>query len=295
MDERNIRERALGAYLGLAVGDALGATTEFMRPAEIRAKFGLHQNMTGGGWLKLKPGAVTDDTQMSLYLGEAILESGGMNAKAVADKFIAWMRSKPPDIGGTIRRSLQMYIVSGRTVSEESEYSAGNGAAMRNIPVIISCISDAQRLKEWTLEQARVTHNNQFSDNGTLILSHLTRLAIVSGQAAPLHTEALKLLLEHPDFNYKSFRGDSDGYIVNTVKIVLHYFFNTRDFESCLLGIVNQGGDADTNGAIAGMLAGAFYGLSAIPARWLSRLDPAVKKKIEKQTEDLINLFPPTR
>lgn len=284
----------MGAYLGLAIGDALGATTEFMRPAEIRAKFGLHQNLTGGGWLHLKPGAVTDDTQMSLSLGEALLESGGMDEKTVADKFIGWMRSKPPDIGGTIRRSLQMYLVDGRLVAEESEYSAGNGAAMRNLPVIISCVDNRERLRQWTLKQARITHNNEESDIGTLILSELTRMAVEMGQTAPIQTAARKLFDQYPQFDYRLYKGDTDGYIVSTVRTVLYYFFNTRDFESCLLGIVNQGGDADTNGAIAGMLAGAFYGPDTIPARWLSRLDPAVKRDVEKQTSDLLNKFPPT-
>lgn len=293
VDAGAVHDRALGSYLGLAIGDALGATTEFMRPAEIRAKFGLHKNIVGGGWLRLRQGAVTDDTQMALYLGEAILESNGMNAKNVADKFIAWMRAKPPDIGGTIRRSLQMYLVDGRLVAEESEYSAGNGAAMRILPTVLASLYDPGKMRAWTLEQAHVTHNNAESDGGTLILAELTRLAIVYGQSAPLHTAARSFFEIFPAFDHKLYKGDADGYIVNTVRTVLHYFFNTRDFESCLLGIVNQGGDADTNGAIAGMIAGAFYGPSAIPTRWLARLDPKVKSQIENQTRELLAKFHP--
>ena len=70
-------DRALGAYLGLALGDALGATVEFMTPREIAHQFahqgGVHRHIVGGGWLKLAPGQVTDDTTMSLALGEALL------------------------------------------------------------------------------------------------------------------------------------------------------------------------------------------------------------------------------
>jgi ADP-ribosylglycohydrolase len=69
--------RAEAAYLGLALGDALGATVEFMTPREIVHHFGVHREIVGGGWLKLKPGQVTDDTTMSLALGEAILANGG--------------------------------------------------------------------------------------------------------------------------------------------------------------------------------------------------------------------------
>ena len=84
-------DRALGAYLGLAVGDALGATVEFLMPREIQAQYGVHLEIVGGGWLRLKPGAVTDDTEMSLALGRALLASGGWNLKAVADEFAAWL------------------------------------------------------------------------------------------------------------------------------------------------------------------------------------------------------------
>jgi ADP-ribosyl-[dinitrogen reductase] hydrolase len=66
-------DHALGAYLGLAIGDALGATVEFMRPREIAAQYGVHREMQGGGWLKLARGQVTDDTTMSLALGDALL------------------------------------------------------------------------------------------------------------------------------------------------------------------------------------------------------------------------------
>ena len=66
-------DRALGAYLGLAVGDALGATVEFMLPREIRYQYGVHRDIIGGGWLKLKAGRVTDDTEMSLALGRALM------------------------------------------------------------------------------------------------------------------------------------------------------------------------------------------------------------------------------
>ena len=73
----DLARRAEGAYLGLAVGDALGATVEFLTPREIRATFardgGVHRQMIGGGWLRLKPGQVTDDTTMALALGDAIL------------------------------------------------------------------------------------------------------------------------------------------------------------------------------------------------------------------------------
>ncbi len=89
------RDRALGAYLGVAIGDALGATVEFMTPREIAHRYGVHDKIIGGGWLKLKAGQITDDTEMSLALGKAIVENGGWNLQAVAESFAAWLRKRP--------------------------------------------------------------------------------------------------------------------------------------------------------------------------------------------------------
>ena len=83
----DLKNRAIGAYLGLAVGDALGASVEFLTPREIKQKYGVHQEIIGGGWLHLKPGQVTDDTEMSLALGQSIIEQQGVNAEKIADAF----------------------------------------------------------------------------------------------------------------------------------------------------------------------------------------------------------------
>src|SRR5919204_255382 len=77
-----------------------------------------------------------------------------------------------------------------------------------------------------------------------------------------------------------AFLGLATGYVADTMQTVLHHFFTTTSFEACLVATVNQGGDADTTGAIAGAIAGAYYGPEAIPARWLKRLDRAVAKEV---------------
>lgn len=99
-----VLEKALGAYLGFACGDALGATVEFMSPKKIQKRYGVHSEMIGGGWLGLEAGQVTDDTQMALALGQAIVEQNGWNIRTVADNFVVWLDSNPPDVGTTCRR-----------------------------------------------------------------------------------------------------------------------------------------------------------------------------------------------
>ncbi len=113
MTSPTLEERALGAYLGLAVGDALGATVEFMTRGEIGAKYGVHRKMIGGGWLHLAPGQVTDDTEMALALGRSLVRSNGFHAKDVCDEFALWLKSGPVDVGNTCRRGIRRYVIHG--------------------------------------------------------------------------------------------------------------------------------------------------------------------------------------
>lgn len=288
-----VRRRARGAYLGLAVGDALGATTEFMSPGEIHMRYGVHQDIVGGGWLHLKAGSVTDDTGMSLALGDALLEAGGMDAAVVGRHFLAWLRGKPVDVGHTVRRGLQRVMHVGTLVAPYSEYSAGNGTAMRNLPVVLATLADDAAFAGWSRAQGRITHNHPEAEAGTLMLGDLTRQAVLLGAEAPLQSLARRWGEHEPKFDFRRFYGDTDGYIVHTVRLVTHFLFNTFDFESYVVAVVNQGGDADTNGALAGALAGAFYGPDAIPARWLKQLDGATRAAVEAQADRLLAAFPP--
>ncbi len=290
MQKNNIHERALGAYLGFAIGDALGATVEFMTPAEIQHAYGMHRDIVGGGWLKLKPGQITDDTQMSLALGHSLIDSGGWNARAAADNFVAWLKSKPADVGNTCRRGIRRYIADGSLQGPPSEGDAGNGACMRNLPLALATLGDEAAFERATLEQCRITHNHPLSDAATLALGRMTRMLIQDGGIKACRAEANRLIAAHPSFRFEPYPKRASGYIVDTVQTVLHYFFRTDSFESCVTEVVNRGEDADTNGALAGMLAGAAYGVAGIPGYWLRKLDRDVRTQIEAQTDALLAL-----
>jgi ADP-ribosyl-[dinitrogen reductase] hydrolase len=88
-------------------------------------------------------------------------------------------------------------------------------------------------------------------------------------------------------------RQNPSGYIVETMQAVFQAFFDTDSFEACLIDVVNRGGDADTTGAIAGMLAGALYGPAGIPLRWLHGLDKATRQACATQTEKLLAIGAP--
>lgn len=290
--QHNIYRRATAAFLGMALGDALGATTEFMTVAEIRAKYKIHSKIIGGGWLNLKPGQVTDDTEMALALGRSIVATGGWDITMIADHFVNWMKSKPVDIGSTVRKGIRTYMFKGITEMPYNDWDAGNGAAMRMVPVVLFTLGDTELLRRCALQQAHLTHHHPLSDAGCLCIGQMTQAAILGADRFKLHEITRELVAKHPTFDFNSYKGMASGYIVDTLQTVFHHLFTTATFEECLIAIVNQGGDADTTGAIGGMLAGALYGQESLPKKWLKKLDKTVHWEIERIADQLIDLSP---
>lgn len=287
----SLEDCAVGAYLGLAVGDALGSTVEFMTPREIAAEYGVHDRIRGGGWLRLKPGQVTDDTTMSLALGESILSKGGVDARAVAVAFDGWMRGKPVDIGNTVRRGILAFRHQGATEMPPNDHDGGNGACMRVLPVALYLHgADDVMLRAACAVQAHTTHNNALSDAGTFCIAKMVRMALHGTTFAELMQGPVKALVtEHPEFSFRDRRREENpsGFIVHTLRAVLQALYDTDNFRDCLVDVVNRGGDADTTGAIAGMIAGTLYGPDAIPKAWLDKVDPEVRAACERQARAL--------
>ncbi len=287
-----IRNRARAAFIGMAIGDALGATVEFMTASEIAAKYGIFRDIVGGGWLRLKPGQVTDDTEMALCIARAIVKKQGWSLEAVADNFAAWLKSRPVDCGDTCRKGIRAYLIHGRLESPPNEWDAGNGAAMRLLPVALFSLPDGELLKKYVIEQAHITHNNPVSDAACLCLGQLLHLALCGAEKSRLRRHVDSFVARFPTFHFEPYRGLATGYIVDTMQTVFHWFFRGKNFEECLVGTVNQGADADTTGAICGMLAGAYYGLENIPQRWIKKMDVKVISEIERMAERLISESP---
>ena len=297
-DVTGLLDRCLGAYLGLALGDALGATVEFMTPREIRQQFarqgGLHRHIVGGGWLKLRPGQVTDDTTMSLALGEALLlghRSGRpWDTTLVADGFVAWWRGRPVDCGNTCRRGIQRYLRDGSLAGPEQDGDGGNGALMRLLPAAIATLGDDALFERVALAQARVTHHHRLSDAAVLGIGRLLRALLRGADAAGLQAGIDAWVAEWPAFRHRPYPGRASGYVVDTVQTVLHALTTQPDFEHAVLCAVNQGDDADTTGALTGMLAGAQGGAAALPPHWLRRLERDTRRAITDQASALLAL-----
>jgi ADP-ribosyl-[dinitrogen reductase] hydrolase len=292
IDWTDVRNRARAAFVGLALGDALGAPVEFMTRNEIRVKYDVLREMVGGGWLNLKPGQVTDDTEMSLYLARSIVEGKGWSLPRGADYLVRWLKSRPCDVGNTVRRGLRAFMTKGQLETPPCSADGGNGAAMRLLPVALCCLGDETETHRYVIEQAHLTHNHPYSDVACLTLAKLVQLSLMGQSKMRLLVETRQMVEAHPVFAFNPYPGNASGYILDTVQTVFYHFFRSRDFEGCLVDTVNLGGDADTNGAIIGMLAGAYYGREGLPRRWLRALSPSLLDELESLACALVERSP---
>jgi len=286
-----IRQHARGAMLGLALGDALGATVEFMTPREIHSQHGCHTQIRGGGWLRLPPGQVTDDTTMAFAVADALLDTPSPAADDFARHFDRWMRNKPVDIGNTVRRGITRYRRTGEACVPPSD-DAGNGATMRCAPVAIALLgATADAVRDAAITQARVTHHNPLTDAATLCVVRMIQAGILGYGIRGVIALAHELAKAHPSFHFRGkAQTNPSGYIVDTMRAVLQAIDITDSFEAALVDIVNRGGDADTTGAIAGAVLGAMYGELNLPPHWVSALRPDVAAKCRRYAETLTNI-----
>jgi ADP-ribosyl-[dinitrogen reductase] hydrolase len=202
------------------------------------------------------------------------------------------MRAKPVDIGHTVRRGIVHFRDTGLPCVPENEYDAGNGACMRCLPVAIAYWNAPHdQLVEASRIQSHVTHNNPQADAGTEAVLQILVNTFRGDPQATLHAIALELAAQQSAYRFDRRPVENpSGWIVHTLQAVFQAFFAHDTFEAVLLDVVNRGGDADTTGAIAGMLAGACYGVEAIPRRWLRALDRDVRLACEQQALALLEL-----
>lgn len=259
------RNKIAGAIYGFAIGDAMGATTEFMSEEQIKRTFGKVTDIIGGGWLNLKTGEVTDDTQMTMCVMDALMRTLGENdplgyffMTECRREFIKWYKSGPKDVGGQCSKAIN-YMMTGEMRARPDDQALGNGSLMRAMPC---ALLNNDMLNEL---QGRMTHNNLECSR---IIQNYSRL-IQDYLNGNLYTNNIKGLLE------------PSGYIRNTFNNSV-YWSCQETFEDAILGAVNHGGDADTIAAITGSLAGAKFGFNKIPKRWIEQLNPDTKMFLEK-------------
>jgi ADP-ribosyl-[dinitrogen reductase] hydrolase len=311
-DRDSILDKFKGTLLGCAVGDALGAPVEGMPPEAIRQK---HGTVTDFIDERFGAGMVTDDTQMTITLAQAILEMGSFIKGHAALKFGRWMQNS--DEGVKEARGVGMAtaeacrkLYQGVSPEESGVDSAGCGAAMRVSPLGLRYFHDLETLRRTAVEQSRITHTDPEAAAGAVAIA----FAVARGITEENELDRLSFIQQTADFVSPVNEGMADrirglrdymevspsdgfaytgngGYIMETVPgALLSFLLSPYDFERTVVTAVNAGGDTDSLGAMAGVVSGAFNGASRIPERWRERVEG--KEYIELLAVRLCSLTP---
>lgn len=285
-------DRFLGCFLGLAIGDALGAPVEFQAPGT----FDPITDMRSGGVFKLQPGQWTDDTSLALCLADSLIEQRNFDLRDQISRFIRWYREGYFsstgvcfDIGNTTKAALEDFEKTGVVISKASaDHFASNGSIMRLAPVPMTYFRFPDLAIEYAGESSRTTHSARVSVDacrylGALIwgaLNGASKNQLLGGVYEPIigYWTSHPLAGEIELIANGSFRKKNPPDIVagsrsdQCLEASLWAFYHGEDYrEGCLLA-VNLGNDTDTAAAVFGQLAGAYYGIKAIPAAWLDAL-----------------------
>lgn len=307
----NLADKIGGALFGVAVGDALGAPLEFMSAKEIRRKHGMVKEMIGGGWLNVKPGEVTDDTQMTLAAALAIAMHPDNPVPYAGQNFAQWAMGGPKDIGGTCRSAItnalqamlrrpdlkdcaglaeyELWAQAAQlTAKQNGNRSAGNGALMRTVyPGLY--YADQEQALDIADKIGRLTHWDDLSAEACDLYTKMI-YCLIKHHAEPVE-ELWRMMEDILDgTRYAAAEQgkqlNPSGFVVDSFECTLHCLRSTETFEDAVAAAVNMGGDADTIGAITGGLAGALYGYERIPLRWRMALDSETKSVLISLTGD---------
>lgn len=279
-------DRAIGALLGLAVGDAVGTTLEFRAPGT----FAPIDDMVGGGPFGLRPGEWTDDTSMALCLAESIVDTGSMDLADQLRRYLLWKddgylssNGRCFDIGITTRTQLERFRRTGDPIDPQpSEESAANGSLMRLAAVPIRWHSDTAEAAARSGESSRTTHPAARPADTCRVMGAAIA-ALITGSPfdevtdrgfwrwGDLHPDVAKIAAgSWHEKEPPAIRGT--GYCIDALEAAFWAVAGAGDFRAAVLRAANLGDDADTTAAIAGQLAGARWGASSIPPEWREKL-----------------------
>jgi ADP-ribosyl-[dinitrogen reductase] hydrolase len=299
-----LQARYRGALLGLAAGDALGTTLEFSPPGT----FDPIDDMIGRGVFDLEPGQWTDDTSMALCLAESLIECSGFDAEDQLRRYVRWYREghlsstgRAFDVGGTTRRALEKFERTGIVGGETNPDSAGNGSIMRLAPIPLFYTRHPEEAIARAAESSRTTHALPDCVDACRYLAGLivgalhgcSKEELLAPRFWPVQRpeEVDPLSPAIDEVAAGSFKTRQPpqirgtGHVVRSLEAALWAFHRSGTFRDGALMAVNLGDDADTTGAVYGQLAGAFYGVDAIPPEWREGL--AMRDVIERFADQL--------
>ena len=286
-------DKLKGVIYGQAIGDALGLGTEFMDDAEMAQKCpngvkdysDIYQDDHRSRW---KVGEWTDDTDMMLCIANAVIEDKGVNLSHIAKNFKAWADGEPLGIGNNTYKVLSFgdYVErpfeAAKLVWEMSKkQSAANGGLMRTSVVGLF----PKAVEQCAADICRLTHYDSRCIGSCVIISSIIHSLVYKFEALTYHqileiankydnriAEYIDLSI-NPDIRALDLQDEkSMGYTLKTLAAGLWAYWNSPSFEEGLLAVVNAGGDADTNAAVACAILGAKYGYSSISSDFVEGL-----------------------
>ena len=280
-----LHDRARGAMLGLAVGDALGAAVEWLHPDQITSRYGgpLRVMVASGMWAL---GEWTDDTAMAVELAASMADQGRYDEDDVFGRYALWARSRPKDIGATVASALRRSRSPAEARAAAAAHhaaegrSAGNGSLMRTVPIAIRYRRDPGAIERISRLDSALTHHDPLAGDACAWFN-LTVAALIQGRTPPRSTSDIARIAEEAvavdQAELAAAAQEQRGYVLTTLRIAFAAAFRHDAVEPAVVFAVNLGGDADTNAAVTGALAGARLGADAIPQRWV---EPLLRKEV---------------
>lgn len=279
-----LEDQYLGCLLGLACGDALGAAVEFAP----RGSFIPVTEMRGDGPYNLPPGYWTDDTSMALCLGTSLIEKRGFDPSDQLRRYVDWWLNgtwsstdECFDIGTITREALRRFNESQDAYcGSVNPKTAGNGSLMRLAPVPMLYRTDPIAVDRYAADSSRTTHGAPEAIDCCRLMAAIivaafngvSKTDVLLQSSLRLSAPKVVALATGDYLNKVEIDIKGSGYCVESLEAALWCFAQTTSLQQCVLKAVNLGDDADTTAAIAGQVAGAFYGVQAIPKSWLKTL-----------------------
>lgn len=294
-----MKNRIKSGLFGVAIGDALGVPVEF----KSREKLKLNPVVDMMGFMSWNqpPGTFSDDSSLAFCTAESLCK--GYDIEDMAQTFVKWMQEgywgahhKVFDIGGTTRYSLARVVKgeSARNSGNFFEEDNGNGSLMRILPLVfyLQQEKDVEVIYKKVKEVSSITHAHFRSVFACFIyvvycleilkdkdkfeaykeLQNIVSKFLEDKKYNPAEIQLFDKILKNDIWTYAENEIRASGYVLHSLEASFWCFLNSNTYEETVLKAVNLGEDTDTTGAIAGGLAGIYYGIENIPQKWIDNL-----------------------
>ncbi|WP_186278822.1 ADP-ribosylglycohydrolase family protein [Lysinibacillus sp. BW-2-10] len=263
-------DKIQGGIFGLAIGDALGCSTEDMSVDEIIKEYGKVTDFVINVVTLMLEEAM-DDTEMTFAVVKGIMANAKDPIQEIGKQFIYWIKTNPLVSSRRLEEVISNYNgdwfqAAERIHYEFDELSAGNGSLVRCLPIVLA-YSDIKKIDELTVLQSKMTHFDDLAAEACVIYNRIAKRL--------LDNENLKTAIqtEIKNTRYESDYLDEpdcppDGYVVHTMRWGLYWLLNCDTFEEVVVGATNMGGDSNTIAALAGGLKGIDVGFKQLPVKY---------------------------